>query len=314
MSRLLTIGIDVSKDLLEICTCETEQWQCTNDEAGIQALVKRLQALAIERVVLEATGGYEAAAVAALAAAGLPVIVINPRQVRDFARASARLAKTDRIDAAVLVAFAQALKPEVRALKDEHSLQLQAMLARRHQLIGMLTMERQRLYAATPVVRKELKAHIAWLVKRIKEVDRELGGLLRKSAAWREQEDLLSAVQGVGRQTILSLCANLPELGHLNRRQIAALVGVAPFNRDSGSLRGKRCCWGGRAQLRCVLYMAAVSAMRYNPAIRAFYLRLTAAGKPKKVALTACMRKLVTILNAMVRDHAQWNLNRHVVA
>jgi transposase len=314
MSELMNVGIDVSKDTLDVCTSANEAFQCANDPDGIESLVKRLKDLPLERIVLEATGGYEAPVVAGLAAATLPVIVINPRQVRDFAKASARLAKTDRIDAAVLVAFAQAIKPEVRPLKDEQTVALEAVLTRRRQLVGMLTMERQRLAMAAAVVRTELKAHIVWLVKRIKEIDRDLTGLLRESPVWRERENLLGAVKGVGKQTILSLCASLPELGRLNRRQLAALVGVAPFNCDSGTLRGKRRCWGGRADLRAVLYMAAVSAMRCNPVIRVFYQRLVAAGKPKKLALTACMRKLLTILNAMVRDNAAWNPKLHVTA
>jgi transposase len=314
MSDALSIGIDVSKDTLDGCTSAGETWRCANDQEGIASLVQRLRTLPIERIVLEATGGYEAAVVAELAAAGLAIILINPRQVRDYAKASARLAKTDQIDAATLMAFAQAIKPPVRPLKDEQTQALEAVLGRRRQLVSMLTMERQRLYTAAPIVRKELKTHIAWLVKRIKEIDRELTGLLRTSPLWRERENLLGAVQGVGKQTILSLCASLPELGRLDRKAVAALVGVAPFNCDSGTLRGKRRCWGGRADLRAVLYMAAVSAMRCNPVIRAFYERLRAAGKPKKVALTACMRKLLTILNAMARDNAAWNPNLQITA
>lgn len=314
MSDPMNVGIDVAKETLEVATSAGEHWQCANDAEGIASLVKRCEALRLERIVLEATGGYEAAVVAELAAAGLPVIVINPRQVRDFAKASGRLAKTDRIDADVLVAFAAAIKPEVRLLKDEDTRALEAVLGRRRQLVGMLTMERQRLAQAAPIVRKELKAHIVWLVKRIKDIDRELTDLLRNSPLWRERETLFSAVQGVGTQTILSLCASLPELGQLNRKRIAALVGVAPFNCDSGEQRGQRHCWGGRADLRAVLYMATLSAKRCNPVIRTFYERLVAAGKPKKLALTACMRKLLTILNAMARDNAAWNPNLHVPA
>jgi transposase len=312
MSTALNVGIDVSKNLLDVCTSENAVLKFGNDPEGIESLVKRLKDRSIERVVLEATGGYEAPLVAALAAAGLPVIVVNPRQVRDFAKASARLAKTDQIDAAVLVAFAQAIKPEVRPLKDEQTQALEAVLTRRRQLIGMLTAERQRLDMAAPLVRRELKAHVAWLVKRIKEIDRDLTGMLRESPVWRERENLLGAVKGVGKQTILALCASLPELGKLNRRKLAALVGVAPFNCDSGTLRGKRHCWGGRSDLRAVLYMATVTALRCNPVIRAFYQRLLRAGKPRKLAITACMRKLLTILNAMVRDNATWNPTLHV--
>jgi transposase len=313
MSKPLNVGIDVSKDTLDVCTSASAVFKYGNDQDGIEALVERLKELPIERVVLEATGGYEASAVAALVAGGLPVIVVNPRQVRDFAKASGRLAKTDQLDAAVLVAFAQAIKPEVRLLKDEQTQALEAVLTRRRQLIGMLTAERQRLHMAAPVVRRELKTHIVWLVKRIKEIDRDLTGMLRASPVWRERENLLGAVQGVGKQTILSLCASLPELGQLNRRKLAALVGVAPFNCDSGTLRGRRHCWGGRADLRAVLYMTTVTALRCNPVIRAFYQRLLRVGKPKKLAITACMRKLLTILNAMVRDNAAWNPTQHVV-
>ncbi|HJW46518.1 MAG TPA: IS110 family transposase [Lysobacter sp.] len=314
MAATMNVGIDVSKDTLDVCTSANEVFKYANDQDGIESLVKRLQTLPVERVVLEATGGYEAAVVAGLAAAALPVIVVNPRQVRDFAKASARLAKTDQIDATVLVAFAQAIQPEVRPLKDEQTLALGAVLARRRQLVGMLTMERNRLPMASAVVRKELKAHITWLIKRIKELDRDLAGMLRASPVWRERENLLGAVKGVGPQTMASLCALLPELGRLSRRQLAALVGVAPFNCDSGALRGKRHCWGGRPELRAVLYMAALSAARCNPVIRAFYQRLVAAGKPKKLALVACTRKLLTILNAMVRDNAPWNPALHITA
>ena len=314
MSDPMNVGIDVAKDTLDVCTSANEVFTCANDPEGIESLVKRLKALPIERVVLEATGGYEASVVAGLAAAALPVIVINPRQVRDFAKASARLAKTDQIDAAVLVAFAQAIQPEVRPLKDEQTRALEAVFTRRRQLVGMLTMERQRLPMAPAVIRKELQAHIAWLIKRIKDSDRDLTGLLRESPVWRERENLLGSVKGVGQQTILSLCASLPELGRLNRRQLAALVGVAPFNCDSGALRGKRRCWGGRADVRAVLYMATLSAANCNPVIRAFYQRLVAAGKPKKLALIACMRKLLTILNAMVRDNTAWNPTLHPAA
>lgn len=309
---MVNVGIDVSKQMLDVCSSEGQSWRCTNDGEGIDSLVRALKEKPLERIVLEATGGYEAAVVASLAAAQLPVIVLNPRQVRHFAQATGRLAKTDRIDAGVLVQFAQAVKPEVRALKDEQTAALEAVLTRRRQLVGMLAAERQRLQLAAPIVRRQLKEHVAWLVKRIQDVDRDLSGMLRESALWREREELLSAVKGIGKQTLLSLCASLPELGQISRRQLAALVGVAPFSCDSGKLRGKRHCWGGRAELRAVLYMATITAARCNPVIRAFYQRLLAAGKPKKVALIACLRKLLTILNAMVRDRAPWNPGLHL--
>lgn len=315
MSATLNIGVDVSKDALDACTSDNQNFQSSNDPEGHAALIDWLGKLPIERIVLEATGGYEAALVASLAAAQLPVIVVNPRQVRSFARATARLAKTDRIDAAVLAAFAEAIKPEIRPLKDAQTALLEALLTRRRQLVGMLGAEQQRLQLAhSAAVRRELKAHIAWLHKRLKDSDRDLSGTLRESPIWRERENLLGAVQGVGTQTILTLCASLPELGRLSRRQLAALVGVAPFNCDSGTLRGRRHCWGGRAEVRAVLYMAAVTAARWNPVIRPFYLRLLKAGKPKKLAIVACMRKLLTILNAMVRDHSAWNPRLHIGA
>ena len=314
MSDPLNVGIDVSKDTLDVADSCGEAFSCPNDEAGIDSLLRRLKGLPLERIVVEATGGYEAALVGALAGAGLPVIVVNPRQVREFAKASGRLAKTDRIDAEVLVAFAEAIKPEVRVLKDEQTQALQALLTRRGQLLGMRTAERQRLALAPAAVRKNLKTNIAWLTKQLRAIDRDLNGLLRESPLWRERENLLGAVKGVGKQTILSLCAALPELGRVNRRKLAALVGVAPFNCDSGQFKGQRHCWGGRAELRAVLYMATVSAASHNPVIRTFYQRLLRAGKPKKLALTACMRKLLTILNAMVRDQTEWNPNLHVTA
>lgn len=314
MSQKICIGIDVSKETLDIATTSDELWSCANDESGIATLIQTLRARPIELIVLEASGGYEAAVVAALAAAGLPVVVINPRQVRDFARATGQLAKTDRIDARVLAQFGEKIKPELRPLKDEHTRQLEALLARRRQILTMLTAERQRLAIAAAVVRRDIQEHIHWLSKRLKDSDRDLQSALRASPVWREREALFKPVKGVGKQSLLSLCALLPELGQLNRRQLAALVGVAPFNCDSGTLRGRRRCWGGRAALRSVLYMATVSAAHRNPVIRAFYQRLLKAGKPKKLALIACMRKLLTLLNAMVRDGTTWNPLLHQTA
>lgn len=308
----LNVGIDVAKDRLDIAISNGERFCCTQDEAGIAGLLERLKGLHLERLVLEATGGYERPLVAALAVAGLPVMVVNPRQVRDFAKALGRLAKTDPLDAEVLMHFAQAVQPEYRALPDAQTRALEALVIRRRQLLAMLVAERQRLRLAPAVVRRELRVHIAFLVKRLKDTDRHLGQALRASPLWREREALLRPVTGVGPVALATLCASLPELGHLNRRQIAALVGVAPFNCDSGRLKGQRHCWGGRADIRAVLYMAALSAKRFNPVIRAFYERLIAAGKPPKVALTACMRKLLSILNAIARDRTAWNPNLHL--
>lgn len=303
----LVVGIDVAKDLLEIATSAGERWQESNDPQGQEALRDRLQDTQAELIVLEATGGYEVAVVAVLAQAGLPAVVVNPRQVRQFARSLGRLAKTDAIDAEVLVQFGAHVAPEVRPLPDEQTQLLEALLTRRRQLLGMIQAERNRLLLAVGPVRTDLKQHIAFLVRRLKDIDRDLEGRLRASPLWREREKLLKAVPGVGRQMLLTVCASLPELGRVPARQLAALVGVAPYNCDSGTLRGQRHCWGGRAHVRQVLYMAALAATRCNPVIRPHYERLVAAGKPKKVALVACMRRLLVILNAMARDGTPWN-------
>lgn len=302
------IGIDVAKRQLDVSERPSgEQWAMTNDAGGLKGLVERFQAGgAIALIVVEATGGYEIAVVAALTAAELPVVVVNARQVRDFARAVGKLAKTDAIDAAVLAHFAEAVRPEVRALPDELTQTLQSWLARRRQVLEMLQTEEQRLAIAGRGLRPQIQQHVEWLRRQLRDVDGELQGLLRASPIWREQENLLRTVPGVGPVLATTLLADLPELGRLNRRQIAALVGVAPLNRDSGQQRGLRHIWGGRAPIRTVLYMATVSAVRCNPVVRAFFERLCAAGKPKKVALTACMRKLLTILNAMMHTRTRW--------
>jgi transposase len=301
------VGIDVCKASLDIAEADGQShWSVSNDAVGIDALVKRLQARKPTLVVLEATGGLQMPAVAALGLAGLPVTVINPRQARDFAKASGRLAKTDRIDATLLARFGQALRPEPRALKSDQAQQLEALLGRRRQLLEMLTAERNRLERAPRCLHADIKAHIRWLEKRLNHVDTDLSKAVKASPAWRERDELLRSAPGVGPVLSLSLLAQLPELGTLNRRQIAALVGVAPFNCDSGTYRGSRHIWGGRAQLRAVLYMATLAARRCNPVIRAFYDRLCEAGKPFKVAMTACMRKLLTILNAMAKNNTPW--------
>lgn len=301
------IGIDVAKEALDVAVRPSgEAWRVAADEAGLAELAGRLAALGPALVVLEATGGYERAPAAELAAAGLPVQVVNPRQVLAFGRAIGRLAKTDRLDAEVLARFAEAVRPAPRPLPDEQALELKALVARRRQLRAMLGAEQARLATAPRRVRSQLEAHIAWLRKALRDLDDELGRALRASPLWRERDDLLRGVPGVGPVLSATLIAELPELGRLGRAELAALVGVAPLNRDSGRRRGPRSCWGGRAHVRSVLYMATVVAARHNPTIRAFYARLTAAGKPKKVALTACMRKLLTILNAMVAHNTPW--------
>ena len=310
MDRTATfVGIDVSKARLDgHCRPDGSAFHHDNDDDGIAAVVDRLTALRPALVVLEATGGLEAPLAAALGAAGLPTAVVNPRQVRDFARATGKLAKTDALDAAVLAHFAEAIRPEVRALPDEQARQLEAILARRRQLIQMRTAERNRLATTAPKpVRRDLASHIKYLDRRIKEMDRELEGAIRCSAAWREKDDLLRGVPGVGKVVAQTLLVALPELGTTGSRRIVALAGLAPLARDSGTLKGRRRIGGGRGEVRSVLYMAVLSAVRYNPTLKAFYQRLRAAGKPTKVAQTAAMRKLLTILNAMVRSGRAWD-------
>ena len=301
------VGIDVSKATLDLAVRPSgERWTLANDEAAIQALVHDLRPRAPNLIVLEATGGFEHAVVAALAAARLPVVVANPRQVRDFARATGQLAKTDAIDAQVLALFAERVRPEPRPLPDEAAQALDALLTRRRQLLDMLVAEKNRLGFARPVVRRGITQHIRWLERRLGDVDHELGEMIEHSPVWRAKDDLLRSVPGVGPVLSRTLVGELPELGRLSRKQIAALVGVAPLARDSGTLRGKRVVWGGRAPIRTVLYMSTLAAVRCNPVIRAFYRHLRATGKPAKVALTACMRKLLVILNAMVRSNTHW--------
>ena len=302
------VGIDVAKAGMDIAVCPTdERWSISNDEAGIRRLVSRLKTLEPDLVLLEASGGLELPIVAALAVEELPVVVVNPRQVRDFARATGKLAKTDTLDAAVLAHFGEAVRPPVRPLRDSETLLLSSLVARRHQLVTMLVSEKNRLSTATTVaVRPSIEAHIDWLERELNDLDGNLQQLIRRSPVWREKDDLLRTVPGVGEQVSLTLLAYLPELGTLGHRQISALVGVAPFNRDSGTMRGKRTVWGGRARVRASLYMGALTASRWNPVIRDFYQRLLAAGKPKKVALTACMRKLLVILNSILRHRSPW--------
>ena len=302
------VGIDVSKARLDVhVRPEGESFAQTNDEAGIAALCARLahgQGPCL--AVLEATGALQERAAAALCAAGIFVAVVNPRQVRDFARATGRLAKTDRLDAAVIAAFAEAVKPEPRPLPDDERKALIDRVTRRRQLVEMRAGEKIRRSQITPGLRPSLEAHIAFLDKEIAALDDEIGTSLRQSPAWHGEDDLLASVPGVGPVFRAALIAKLPELGRLTRRQVAALVGVAPISRDSGQMRGRRTIAGGRAELRTLLYMAALAAIRCNPALKAFNARLRAAGKPSKLAITACMRKLLTIINAIVRSNSPW--------
>lgn len=302
------VGIDIAQEHLDGAVAPAgEEWRSSHDEEGIAQVVARLRALRPALVVLEATGGMEVMLVAALAAAGLPVVVVNPRQVRDFAKAMGKLAKTDRLDAQVLALFAERVRPPVRPLPDAQTQTLRALVTRRRQVVEMLVAEKNRRRGAVPAVRGRIERVIVLLEQELRELDDDLSHTLRQSPVWREQEDLLRSVPGIGPTLAVSLLADLPELGTLTRQQLAALVGVAPLNRDSGKWRGKRTTWGGRATVRPALYMGTLVATRYNPVIQAFYQRLLALGKPKKLALTACMRKLLTILNAMVKHRTPWN-------
>ena len=303
------VGIDVSKATLDVCIEPAIQsLLVAYDEAGIRQIVEHLNEVSPTLIVIEATGGLEVRIATELASKGLPVAVINPRQARDFAKATGRLAKTDQVDAAVLAAFAKAVRPQVRPLKDEDTRALSDMVSRRRQLIDMRVQETLRVgTAASKPLQKSLNQHIAWLDKRITELDDDLTKRLRESDAWRAKDDLLRSIPGVGAVTTTTMLAKCPELGTLNRREIAALTGVAPLANDSGKHRGRRFVWGGRADVRAVLYMATVSAMRCNAVIKAFAERLKQAGKPPKVVIVACMRKLLTIMNSMLKNNTPWN-------
>jgi transposase len=306
--EVVVVGIDVAKAWLDVAIRPSgDQRRVGNDAAGIAAAVTWLQAVGARVIVVEATGGYEAPLVAELSVAALPVAVVNPRQVRDFAKATGRLAKTDRLDAQVLAHFGEAVRPTPRPLPDEAALALAALVERRRQVVAMRTAEENRLGATrVALVRDRIRAHLAWLEADLKEVDEDLRRRLRASPLWREQDDLLQSVPGIGPIISLTLLADLPELGRLSHGQIAALVGVAPLNRDSGTLRGRRTVWGGRRAVRTALYMGTLRATRCNPVIQAFYERLLAAGKAKKVALVACMHKLLILLNAMLKHQTPW--------
>ena len=305
---LIFVGIDVSKAQLDVAIRPTgEKESFANDKAGIKALVKRLAKIEPTLIVLEATGGYERQVTRALVSADLPVVVVNPRQVRDFAKATGQLAKTDSIDAGVLAHFAEVIRPELRPLPDVVTLELRALTARRRQILEMIAAENNRLAMTSKAVAKRIEAHIRWLEQELERANQELDRAIEQSPIWKENDELLRSAKGIGPVTSRTLLAELPELGTLDRKQISALVGVAPFNRDSGSLKGRRSIWGGRAPVRCALYMATLVATRRNPVIRDFYKRLTAKGKLFKVALVACMRKLLTILNSMIKHKTRWS-------
>jgi transposase len=307
-SQPVFVGIDVGKAQLDVARSDREEvWRVGNDEQGIQELVGQLRDIGPELVVLEATGGFEFPTAAALAAAEVPVVITNPRQARDFARSTGQLAKTDTIDARGLALFAARVKPQIRELPSEEARALNAIVARRRQIIEMITAEKNRLGFALKPVQKGIRKHIRWLERQLTNVDSDLDSMIRKSPVWAAKSDLLQTVPGVGPNLSRTLLAELPELGLLSHKQIASLVGGAPFSRDSGIFRGKRMIWGGRASVRSALYLSVWSASRWNPVIRLFYNRLRAKGKPAKVAQVACMRKLLTILNAMVRDGREWD-------
>lgn len=302
------VGIDVSKHHLDVCLRPSgELFELSNDEAGWAQLLERLQPLEVDRIVLEATGGYEAALAAQLHGAGLPVVVINPRQARDFAKATGELAKTDRIDAAILALFAERIRPELRPVPDEATLELQALITRRRQLSDMLVTERQRHARARKSVERDIQRHVRWLEQRLKDVDDDLNKAIQDSPIWRARENLLRTIPGIGPVVSRTLLAELPELGSLSNREIAKLVGLAPLACDSGLMRGRRMIWGGRASVRSSLYMAALVASRRNPVIRDFYQRLIANGKAPKVALIACARKLLVISNSMLKTNSTWS-------
>lgn len=302
------VGIDVSKAHLDIDTYpDAAPKRYANDEPGRLAACIQLQTLAPPLIVVEATGGLESPIVGLLAANGLAVAVINPRQARDFAKAIGVLAKTDQVDACMLARFAQAIKPPVRSLKPEEAQALDAVLTRRRQIVEMVTAESNRQSSASAKVAKQIRQHITWLEKRLDESNDDLDNMIRTSPLWQHRAEVMQSIPGVGRVTATMFLADLREIGTLSRREISALVGVCPYSRDSGSFRGRRTIWGGRARVRAALYMAAIVASRYNPVIKAFYEKLTRAGKAKKVALVACMRKLLVIMNTMLKNDTAWN-------
>ena len=307
-ARVVYAGIDVSKAQLDIDTYpDAAPKQFANDETGRLAACAYLQSAQVRLIVVEATGGLESPLVALAASSGLAIAVINPRQARDFAKAIGVLAKTDKVDALVLARFAEAVKPPVRALKADEVLQLAAILTRRRQLIEMITAEGNRQASAATGIAKQIRQHISWLEKRLKEADDDLDQSIRSSPLWQHKAEIMQSIPGVGRVTATSLLADVPEIGTLNRREISALIGVCPYSRDSGKSRGRRSIWGGRARVRAVLYMAALVATRHNPVILAFYQKLVGAGKPKKVAIVACMRKLLVTINTMLKTDTTWN-------
>lgn len=307
---LIFVGIDVCKAQLDVAIRPTAQiLSVSNDRAGIKTLIKHIEKLRPNLVVLESTGGLERQVMTALIGAEIPVVMVNPRQVRDFAKSTGQLAKTDRIDAAILAHYADAIRPKPRPLPDDLTLELRELTTRRRQLIDMIVAEKNHLATASKAIKKRISAHIAYLEQDLDRADQDLDRFIQSNPAWKDNQEILCSTPSIGPVTSRTLLAELPELGSLARKQIAALVGVAPFPRDSGTLKGRRTIWGGRASVRSALYMATLVATRFNPAIRHFYKRLKAKGKPSKVALVACMHKLLTILNAMIKHKHHWSDN-----
>ena len=302
------VGIDVSKQQLDVhIRPDDQRRQFPYDSTGLEALVAHLRRVSPERIVVEATGGYEHQVVARLIDENQPVVVVNPRWVRNFARASGQLAKTDAIDAAVLSEFADKMRPPLRSVSDDQLHELRGLLVRRRQIVDMIVAEKNRQETTSKRIARQIETHIQWLEKRLSEADDDLRNHIESSPVWKAKDDLLQSTPGIGPTGSMTLLATLPELGRLNRQQIAALVGVAPINNDSGRFRGRRTTKGGRAHVRCVLFMSVLTAIRFNPVIARFYKHLLAAGKPKMVAIVACMRKLLTILNAMLKSGTPWS-------
>jgi transposase len=307
MKKEIYVGIDVSKCTLDVAVHEDgHSWSFTNDQAGISKIITILTGFSTTLVVLEATGAYEVPLAAALGIAKIPTAVVNPRQIRDFAKSVGLLAKTDILDARILARFAATVRPTPHPIPNTESRILSAIIARRRQIVDMISTEKHRLGNAEQIVKPSIQSHIKWLENELSDANDQLHQRVKDSPLWREKDELLRSVPGIGPTTSTTLLADLPELGNLNRKQIAALVGVAPLNRDSGKLRGKRTAWGGRKAVRRTLYMAALVAIRCNLPIKCFYERLLASGKAKKVALTACMRKLLIILNSIIKNHSRW--------
>jgi transposase len=302
------IGIDVAKDSVEVAMHESqERWSFTNEETGIAKLITRMKKLKPSLIVMEATGGYEVAVAAELHSLGFPVAVVNPRHIRDFARSVGILAKTDTLDAKVIARYGAMVQPTPRSLPTEETRRLGVIMMRRRQIVVMRTAEKNRLHQADPAIKGRIKVHITWLEQELDDINKELKQMIESSPEWKEKNDILQSVPGVGQNLAMTILSDFPELGQLNRKQAAALSGVAPFNRDSGTMRGKRSIWGGRGVVRAAVYMSIVSAIRFNPQIKTFYERLVKAGKLRKVAMVACMRKLLCILNVMLKNHTSWD-------